>query len=343
MRQPHDSDMKVKIMLNINVESSKLTQNNFLRKIKFQELGVLCVLLVICAILAVVTPSFKETTNLINVVRQFSEISIMAVGMTFIIICAEIDLSVGSIYGLCAIIAAYMLNKGMNPFFAFTCSLLAGMAIGLFNGFLTTKGKIPAFIVTLATLSMARGGAFAISKGWPISEFPDTDNWFFGMGTRIAGVIPVQIIIMLILNIIAGILLAKTTFGYKVYAVGGNKNAAKLAGIAVDKIKMLSFVIMGALSALAGMVGLAHLNSVAATAGTGREMDVIAAAIIGGTNLYGGKGTILGTFIGAAIMGVVRNGMVLLGVQAYYQEAFIGLVILIAVLADTWLTRSKSR
>lgn len=331
-------------MLNYNVKANKAKQSSkLISKIKFQELGVLCVLLVICAILAVITPNFRETANLINVVRQFSEISIMAIGMTFVIICAEIDLSVGSIYGLCAIMAAYMLNKGMNPLVAFLSALLTGMAIGFINGFLATKGKIPAFIVTLATLALARGSAFAISKGWPISEFPDTNNWFFGMGARIGGVIPVQIIIMLLLNVIAAIFLGKTTFGYKVYAVGGNKNAARLAGIAVDRVKIISFVIMGALSALAGMIGLAHLNSVAATAGTGREMDVIAAVIIGGTNLYGGKGTILGTLIGAAIMGVVRNGMVLLGVQAYYQEAFIGLVILIAVLADTWLTKSRSR
>lgn len=330
-------------MFNINVESNKNLNIGKFRSLRFQELGVFCVMLLICAILSLITPNFKEATNLINVVRQFSEISIMAIGMTFIIICAEIDLSVGSVYGLCAIIAAYLLNRGFDPFVAFISSLGAGLAVGFINGFLSTKGKIPAFIATLATLSLARGGAFAISKGWPISEFPDTNNWFFGMGARIGGIIPVQIIIMLVFNLLAGILLAKTTFGYKVYAVGGNRNAAKLAGISVDKVKILSFVMMGGLSALAGMIGLAHLNSVAATAGTGREMDVIAAVIIGGTNLSGGKGTILGTLLGAAIMGIVRNGMVLLGVQAYYQEAFIGLVILIAVLADTWLTKSKSR
>lgn len=330
-------------MLSVNMKTNKSTNINKFRNLRFQELGVLSVLLFICVILSVITPNFKEAANLINVVRQFSEISIMAIGMTFIIICAEIDLSVGSVYGICAIIAAYFLNKGYNSMFAFISSLTAGLIIGYINGFLCTKGRIPAFIVTLATLSLARGGAYGISKGWPISEFPDTNNWFFGMGSRIGGVIPVQIVIMLMLNLIAAIALSKTTFGYKIYAVGGNKNAAKLVGISVDKVKILSFVVMGGLSALAGMIGLAHLNSVAATAGTGREMDVIAAVIIGGTNLSGGKGTILGTLLGAAIMGVVRNGMVLLGVQAYYQEAFIGLVILIAVLADTWLTTSKSR
>lgn len=309
----------------------------------FPEFGVLCVLIVICFVLSIITPNFKNPSNLINVVRQFSEISIMAIGMTFVIICGEIDLSVGSTYGLCAIIAAYLLHNGSSPTVAFMSSLAAGLIIGSINGVLSTKGRIPAFIVTLSMLQLARGGAFAISNGWPISDFPDTNNWFFLLGERIAGVIPVQIIIMIVFNIIAAVILIKTTFGFKVYAVGGNKNAAKLAGIDVDKVKMISFAVMGGLAAVAGMIGLAHLNSVSATAGTGREMDVIAAVIIGGTNLYGGKGTILGTLIGAAIMGAVRNGMVLLGVPAFYQESFIGLVILTAVSADTWIVKRNCK
>ncbi|QGP91269.1 Ribose import permease protein RbsC [Neomoorella glycerini] len=310
-------------------------------KINFQELGILLVLVVICLILSVLTSNFREPTNLINVVRQFSEISIMAIGMTFVIISAEIDLSVGSIYGLAAIIAGYLLHNGYAATLAFLLAMLTGVGLGFINGIISTKGKIPSFIVTLSMLQLARGGAYAISHGWPISEFPDTHNWVFFLGQSLGGVIPVQIIIMLLLNLLAFIVLSRTTFGFKVYAVGGNKNAARLAGINVDGIKIASFVLAGAMAALAGIIGLAHLNSVAATAGAGREMDVIAAVIIGGTNLFGGKGTILGTLLGAAIMGVVRNGMVLLGVEAYYQEAFIGVVILIAVLADTWLTKNK--
>ncbi|APC09285.1 ABC transporter permease [Neomoorella thermoacetica] len=310
-------------------------------KINFQELGILLVLVIICLVLSFLTNNFYKPANLINIVRQFSEISIMAIGMTFVIISAEIDLSVGSIYGLAAIIAGYLLHNGYSATLAFLLAMLTGVGLGFINGIISTKGKIPSFIVTLSMLQLARGGAYAISHGWPISEFPDTNSWLFFLGHSLGGVFPVQIIIMLVLNLIAFIVLSRTTFGFKVYAVGGNKNAARLAGINVDSIKIASFVMAGAMAALAGIIGLAYLNSVSATAGAGREMDVIAAVIIGGTNLFGGKGTILGTLLGAAIMGAVRNGMVLLGVEAYYQEAFIGLVILIAVLADTWLAKNK--
>lgn len=305
-----------------------------------QELGVLAVLLVIGAVLSLTTKSFLNPTNLINVVRQFSEISIMAVGMSFVIICAEIDLSIGSIYGVCAIIAAYLLNRGGDPTVAFLAALGAGTVIGFLNGFLVTKCRVPAFIATLSMMQIVRGGAYAISRGWPISQFPSVNNWFFGMGERVAG-IPIQIFIMIAINIAASLVLSKTTVGFQTYAVGGNANASRLSGINNGMVKTIAFMLSGALAALGGMVGLAYLQSVAATAGAGRELDVIAAVIIGGTSMSGGKGTILGTFLGAAIMGVVRNGMVLLGVQAYYQEAFIGLVILVAVLADTWLKQAR--
>jgi len=305
-----------------------------------QELGVLAVLIVIGVVLSLTTKSFLTRTNLINVVRQFSEISIMAVGMTFVIICSEIDLSVGSIYGICAIISGYLLNRGGDPALAFILALSVGIGIGAVNGFLVTKFRIPAFIATLSMMQIVRGGAYGISKGWPISQFPSVDNWFFGMGERVAG-IPIQIFIMILINIVASRLLSKTTLGFQTYAVGGNANASRLSGINNGAVKTVAFMISGALAALGGMIGLAYLQSVAATAGAGRELDVIAAVIIGGTSMSGGKGTILGTFLGAAIMGVVRNGMVLLGVQAYYQEAFIGLVILVAVLADTWLKRAR--
>jgi simple sugar transport system permease protein/ribose transport system permease protein len=307
--------------------------------VHFQELGVLSVLIIISVILSFLTPNFKNPNNLMNILRQFSEISIMSIGMTFIIINAEIDLSVGSTYGFAGITAAFLLHNGFPPTVAFLVAIGSGLLIGFINGFFVTVARIPAFIATLGMMQVVRGGAFAISKGWPISDFPSTDNWFFFLGEKLWNVIPVQVIIMFALNIAAAILLGKTKFGFKTYAVGGNEKAARLAGVSITRIKILAFMIMGALSALGGTIGLAYLNSVAPTSGTGREMDVIAAVIIGGTKLSGGKGTILCTFIGAAIMGVVRNGMVLLGVRAYFQEALIGAVILIAVLADTWLIK----
>jgi simple sugar transport system permease protein/ribose transport system permease protein len=263
----------------------------------------------------------------------------MSIGMTFVIINAEIDLSVGSTYGFAGIAAAYLLRGGHSPIIAFIAAIGAGILVGCINGFFVTTARVPAFIATLGMMQVVRGGAFAISQGRPISGFPDTENWFFMLGEKLFDVIPIQVIIMFVLNIAAGILLAKTKFGFKTYAVGGNERAARLAGIDITRVKVLGFVIMGALSALGGIIGLAYLNSVTPTSGSGREMDVIAAVIIGGTKLSGGKGTILCTFLGAAIMGVVRNGMVLMGVPAFYQEALIGAVILTAVLADTWLLK----
>lgn len=317
----------------------------FLRRLQgkkwhqFRERGILAVLIALCLIFTIVAPVFRNPSNLINVVKQFSEISIMAIGMTFVIICAEIDLSVGSIYGLCSMLAASILTRGLPPILAVIVAIGSGIIIGFINGFLSTKARVPAFIVTLSMLAIARGATFGITNGMQISNFPDTHNWFFSIGDSLWGVIPVQVIIMIVLNIIAAIILTNTTFGFKVYATGGNKNAAKLSGINVDRIKIYSFIIMGALSAVAGLISLAYLQTVPATSGTGREMDVVAAVILGGTNLYGGKGTMLGTLIGAAIMGVVRNGMVLLGVPAFFQEAFIGIVILAAVLADIWIKK----
>jgi len=307
---------------------------------QFREFGVLVVLLCLCAILAIATPAFMKVNNLLNIVRQTVEISIMAIGMTFIIVIAEIDLSVGSIYGLCAMLAAIIIRDGGSSSIAFIVALLVGGAIGLINGFLSTKGRIPAFIVTLGTMQILRSLAFGVTNGLNVSTFPDNslNSWVFGMGDSVGG-IPIQVIIMIMLYVIAIVFMSKTSFGFKVYATGGNKNAAKLTGINTDMIKIASFVIMGVVCALAGLIGLAYLESVPTTAGQGREMDVIAAVILGGAYLYGGKGNMVGTLIGSIIMGVVRNGMVLIGVPAFYQQGFIGLVILIAVLADTWISR----
>ncbi|HHW49796.1 MAG TPA: ABC transporter permease [Clostridiaceae bacterium] len=307
---------------------------------QFREFGVFVVLVGMCIILTIITPIFIKPTNLLNIVRQTTEISIMAIGMTFIIVNAEIDLSVGSMYGFCAMLAAVMIRDGYSPTLAFLAALISGIIFGVINGFLSTKGRVPSFIVTLGTMQILRSAAFGISNGLNVSNFPESslDSWVFVIGEQIGG-IPIQVIIMVVLVIIAIIVMSKTSFGFKVYATGGNKNAARLAGIDTDLIKIISFVIMGAVSALAGMISLAYLHSVPTTAGQGREMDVIAAVILGGTNLAGGKGTIVGTLIGSIIMGVVRNGMVLIGVPAFYQTGFIGLVILLAVLADTWIGR----
>jgi ribose/xylose/arabinose/galactoside ABC-type transport system permease subunit len=312
---------------------------------RFKERGVLLVLVGLCAVFSIMTPNFRQFTNLINIMRQISEISIAAIGMTYVIICAEIDLSVGSVYGLAAMIAANVLrlNMGISPVVpAFIAALGFGALVGLFNGLVSTKLKVPAFIVTLSMLAIIRGGVFGLSGGYSIAVFPKAATPFFFIGNSIGNVFPIQILVMLVLNVIAGIALSKTTYGFQLYATGGNKKAAALTGINTDRVKIMAFVICGLAAAFSGTVSLAYLQSVHPSAGIGREMDIVAAVILGGTYLYGGRGTILGTFIGAAIIGVVRNGMVLMSVPAYSQEASIGAVILLAVIADIWLRREKA-
>lgn len=309
----------------------------------FKEFGVLMVLVGIVVVLSIVSPAFLRTQNIINVIRQMTEIGIMAIGMTMVIICAEIDLSIGSIYGATAMIAALMIKSGISPTLAFIASISIGAMIGFVNGFLSTKAKMPAFIVTLGTMQIFRSIAYAVSGGRSIGAFSQESqaSWVFGIGGNV-GRIPLQIIIMIVLYIITYVIMKKTKLGFDIYATGGNKRAAKLAGINTDRMKIISFIAMGILSAFAGMISIAYLKSVPTTAGAGREMDVIAAVILGGTSMNGGRGSILGTFLGASIMAVVRNGMVLLSVPAFWQSGFIGIIIIAAVLMDTWITQRKS-
>lgn len=310
----------------------------------FKELGVLLVLIVLVVGLSIARPVFLSSTNVINVIRQTVQIGIMAVGMTYLIISGEMDLSVGSIFGAAGMLAASMLQNNVNPTLAFVSAILFGCAIGVLNGVLVTKAKMPAFIATLGSMQIFRSVAYAISGGQSISVFPEEamNSWVFKMGGSV-GPIPVQIFIMAIIMIIAGIALAKTQFGYNMYATGGNKKAAGLVGINTDRVKIIGFIISGACSALAAMISLAYLGSVPTTAGEGREMDVIAAVILGGASLSGGRGTMLGTFIGAMIMSVVKNGMVLLSVPVFWQDGFIGIVLVLAVLLDTFMHRKEQR
>lgn len=310
----------------------------------FRELGVLIVLVIITAILAVVSPVFLKPVNIVNIIRQTVEIGVMAIGMSFLIISAEMDLSVGSIFGATAMMGALLFKNGVNPSLVFFIMLLIGAAIGFINGFLVAKAKMPAFIATLGTMQIFRSIAYAISDGQSISVFPPsaTESWVFKLGASV-GKIPVQVIIMILLFIAAHVAMSKTKFGFDIYATGGNQKAARLAGINTDGVKIRCFMITGALCALAGLISITYLQSVPTTAGVGREMDVIAAVILGGAALSGGRGTILGTFIGAIIMSVVKNGMVLMSVPVFWQTGFIGVIIILAVLLDTWIGHGEQK
>jgi ribose/xylose/arabinose/galactoside ABC-type transport system permease subunit len=303
-----------------------------------REIGVLAALILIGIFLTASTPYFLTTNNLLNISRQMVIISIMAVGLTYLIISREFDLSVGSTYGLSGIIAGTLVLKlGVDIWVAVPIVLVLGVLVGLINGLMVTKIGIPSFIVTLGTLSVLRGFALVLANGWPISDLPES-SFFNVFAGSILG-IPTHTIWMIVILLIGGFVLSRTVFGYHIYATGGNPRAARLMGINTDQVKIINFVITATLASLSGLLTLGFLNSVTPTAGTGLELDIIASVVIGGTALAGGAGSILGTFLGAAIMSTVRNGLVLLGVSAYWQQAAIGLVIVIAVTVDVLSTR----
>jgi ribose/xylose/arabinose/galactoside ABC-type transport system permease subunit len=321
---------------------------NTKKKIKIavpREIGVLVVLILILIIMSIASPVFLTPTNLVNVVRQCVEIGIMAIGMTFLIVNGDMDLSIGSAFAVCAMIGGTLFKYELcSPTIAFIVMLLVGLGLGAVNGLLVTRVGIPAFIVTLGTMKIYRSLAYAISGGTSVSVFPEsaTGSWVWSFGAKINGV-PVQIFIMIAMFVIAHIVLRKTVYGNRVYATGGNERAARLSGINTKNTRLYAFLIQGLCCAIAAVISLAYLNSVTTTSGEGREMDCIAAVILGGAALSGGRGTIVGSFIGVLIMGIVKNGMVLLSVPVFWQDGFIGLVVILAVLVDSLIHRKDNK
>lgn len=303
--------------------------NPTLRRVA-KELRAAWMLLAVCVVLAVASPVFATSGNLLNVALATSVTALLAAGQTFVIILAEIDLSVGAVLGFSAAITALTLRH-QSTVTAIVVGLLVGAGAGLVNGLLVTKTRMPSFIATLATMSVLGGLTLQLSQGNPIAV---TDYDFQNIGqARLAG-IPAPVWIMVLVFIGFGVLLARTRFGRYVYATGDNAEAARLSGIAVDRVKILAFVISGVLAALAGFIVSARLSTAEPTAGTGLELEAIAAVIIGGTSLAGGRGDLVGTIVGALILGVIDNGMNLLDVSPFLQSVVKGLVILFAVLLD---------
>jgi ribose/xylose/arabinose/galactoside ABC-type transport system permease subunit len=303
--------------------------NPTLRRVA-RELRAAWMLLAVCVVLALASPVFATSGNLLNVALATSVTALLAAGQTFVIILAEIDLSVGAVLGFSAAITALTLRH-QSTVTAIIVGLLVGAGAGLVNGLLVTKTRMPSFIATLATMSVLGGLTLQLSQGNPIAV---TDYDFQNIGqARLAGV-PTPVWIMVLVFIGFGVLLARTRFGRYVYATGDNAEAARLSGIAVDRVKILAFVISGVLAALAGFIVSARLSTAEPTAGTGLELEAIAAVIIGGTSLAGGRGDLVGTIVGALILGVIDNGMNLLDVSPFLQSVVKGLVILFAVLLD---------
>ena len=300
---------------------------------KLQKLGPLVGLLIITIILSVVSPNFMTVDNILNVLRQVSINALIAFGMTFVILTGGIDLSVGSILALASAVTASMLASGMDPILAILVGLLAGAIMGAINGFIITKGKVAPFIATLATMTVFRGLTLVYTDGRPITGLSSSEL-FVLMGKGYVGWVPVPVIWMLITYAILYFILKKTTFGRRVYAIGGNEEAAILSGIRTDRVKIWIYSITGLLSALAGIILSSRLNSAQPTAGASYELDAIAAVVLGGTSLSGGRGGIFGTLVGALIIGVLNNGLNIMNVSSFYQQVVKGGVILLAVLLD---------
>jgi len=299
-----------------------------------REIGILGALGLMVLVLAVFIPQFRDLQNIVNITRNFSFVGIVAMGMTLVILTGGIDLSVGSVWGMTAVIVAFLLTHGWPVPLAILVSLLAAAGIGLMNGLCITRLKMSPFVPTLATLSIARSFALIVTHGRPISIYGDEYQTFLWLGGGDIFGIPNPFIIFCVTAIFFWILLSRTVWGRYVYAVGGNERTARLTGLHVDRLKIIVYILSAVVAGTAGLVQYSYLSSVTADLGTGQELAVIAATVIGGANLAGGEGTILGTVIGAIILEVLRNGLLLFGIDPYWQGVFVGAVIILAVSID---------
>jgi inositol transport system permease protein len=308
-----------------------------------RKYGIILVLILMIILLSIIQPAFLSATNIFNVLTQSCIFGIMALGMTFVIISKGIDLSVGSVLALAGVIAAsfgqvssatekYFPNMPALPLIVpILVGLLIGALCGFVNGFLIAKTKIPAFIATLGMLTVARGFALIYTSGRPVSNIIPS---LTALGGKLFNVIPVPVIIYFLMIVLSHILLNKTRFGKNTYAIGGNITAAEVSGVNVSKYLILIYTYCGLLAGLAAIVFAARVGSVHPGAADGYELTAIAATTIGGTSHSGGIGTILGAFVGAMVLAVLRNGFTLLGVNAYWQKVAEGLIIVLAVIID---------
>lgn len=298
-------------------------------------------LILFCVVLSVTTSGFLTKKNIINVLRQVSYNGIIAVGMTFVIITGNIDLSVGGVVGLSAIIACDFAHPGEHPLIVpVLVALSIGVAVGVINGLGIAYGRVPAFIMTLGTNTILRGIVMLYNNGKPVLDLSES---YQAIGSGYLGILPIPVILLAAVLLIGWFVLNKTRFGRHVLAVGGNEQAARVSGINTKLTKIIVYVMSGVFSALAGMIISARVNAGSPTLGTGYENDAIAAAVIGGTSMMGGQGSMVGTIGGILIIGVMNNGLDLLNVSSYYQQVAKGTIIIAAVLFDMLSKSRKSR
>lgn len=306
------------------IQSKKISES-------LTKLGPLLALLVLVLTVSIMNPNFLSPSNLLNLLRQVSANGFIAFGMTFVILTGGIDLSVGSTLALSSAFTASLIANQVNPAIAVFVGLLSGFLLGAMNGLLIAKGKMAPFIATLATMTIYRGSTLVFTNGNPITGLGNSFFFsFIGRGYLFG--IPFPVVLMFLIFILLYILLHKTAFGRKTYAIGGNEKAAFIAGVKIDRIKVLIYALSGLMASISGMIITSRLNSAQPNAGQAYEMDAIAAVVLGGTSLSGGRGRIFGTLIGALIIGTLNNGLNLLGVSSFYQQIVKGIVIVIAVL-----------
>ncbi len=311
------------------------------RAFGLRDVGVLAAAVLIAAFFSALTPMFLTAYNLFNILRQTAELGIIAMAMTMLIVAGEFDLSVGAIYAVAGVVAGLLAGRhGVNIWVAAGAGMGAALFLGLLNAVLINTTRINSFIGTLSTMMVYRGVAMVLSQGQPIS-FPL--SFFMDLFGRaeIGGVLPVPVLWFAGWGVLAYLVLHRTTLGVRMFATGGNREAAELAGIKTTRVKAVAFLITALASGLAALISLSFLRTVTPTQGTGLELEAIAAAVIGGTAMSGGVGSIVGTFLGTFIMAEVRTGLVLLGTDAYVQDAFVGLVIALAVIVNTRLSMRR--
>ena len=296
--------------------------------------------IILCAIIGLISPSFLTVSNVMNNLRSASYYGIMCMGMTLVFISGGLDLSVGSVLGLSSLIAALAMTWGIPVILCIIIGLLVGVGIGFINGFCVVKLKIPAMIVTLGMLFIARGFINVITEGQPVYPLPDSFN-------KIALVnfydINISVCFLIVATIIVEFVLRKTTYGRSIYAIGGNAETARLSGIKVDKISMSVYMISGLCAAIAGLFITSRITSAQVTTGTSYEMEVIAATIIGGTSLFGGVGSAVGSFFGALFMTFLKAGIVSVRLSAYWQNVVIGIILIVTVGVDQYQRRKQAK
>ncbi len=315
-----------------NKKKSVLLNNSVINMFR-GNIGIVVVLVLMCTIISFATDKFLTGTNIISVLRQISINTFIALGMTLVIILGHIDLSVGAIVAMSGTLTVgFIVNQGLPIWFAIVLGLLIGTATGFISGFIVSTFKVPAFIITMAMMNIANGIAYVYSGG---QSTRITNKFFVNIGTGyLFKVIPLPVVYMAILIAIFTFVLNKTKFGTYVYAIGGNREAARLSGVPIKKVEIIVFTLSGFLSAFAGLVLCSRMYSGQPSVGSGYELDAIAACVLGGTSMSGGRGRISGTVFGAIVIGIISNGLNLIGVSSYWQLIIKGLIIACAVLLD---------